>query len=93
MYLVHNVSELHDSHTNQSVFTSETIILDANVKLETIKMFFVTHDAEILHKIQKIYNHVKRKSEGSAFIFLFNEKASSGQALGLDITIKTTQAQ
>lgn len=46
-YLFHNISKLHDSHPNQSVFTSKAIIFDTNVKLVTIQMLLVPDNAVI----------------------------------------------
>lgn len=45
IYLVHDVSKLHHSHSNKSVFSGETIIFDTYVKLKTVEMLLISNNA------------------------------------------------
>lgn len=44
-YLFHNIAKLHDSHPDQSVFTSEAVVFDTNMKLVTIQVLLVPNNA------------------------------------------------
>lgn len=39
-YLIYDIFKLQDSHTNKTIFSCETIISDADVKLIVVKLLF-----------------------------------------------------
>lgn len=59
-YLFDDISQLHDGHADESIFSGEAVVFDADVQLESVERFLVSDGAAKKKKNSNLHTKLCR---------------------------------